>query len=88
MPVVVLAGTGLAMSLKGPKESILNPRSVTTPPSRPPITWLDDPHVVKGSALHEDREGLGMDAVVLHRVRTCLALHDGLERGHVGHVHA
>jgi K+-transporting ATPase ATPase A chain len=25
MPVVVLAGTGLAMSLKGPKESILNP---------------------------------------------------------------
>ena len=45
-------------------------------------------HVVKRLALHEDREGLGMDAVVLHRVRTCLALHDGLERGHVGHVHA
>jgi potassium-transporting ATPase potassium-binding subunit len=25
MPIVVLAGTGLAMALKGPKESILNP---------------------------------------------------------------
>ena len=38
-------------------------------------------------SLHEDHEGFGQDAVVLHRLRRPLSLHGGRESVHVGNVH-
>ena len=40
-----------------------------------------------GSAFDEDHKGGLADAVVFHRFSTCVALHDRLERIHVGNIH-